>query len=132
VSKVDAYNAYDIYGVYKLYPLKYTLVKKWVHYPSMPSLLTVLLVVLVNISGNKKLLILNFSLYMGFIKLTQKSLKNIVVQDDTYEALRKRGSITDSFNNVISEILRHHESAVSIIGDCESCKAKFKAALQGE
>lgn len=77
-------------------------------------------------------LILVHYLYMTFIKMAQKSFKNIVVWEDTYERLRNRGNVTDSFNRVITEILRHHERAVSIIGDCESCRAKFKAAVQGE
>jgi hypothetical protein len=34
-----------------------------------------------------------------------------------------------SFTETITEILRHHESAVSIIGDCESCRSKFREAV---
>lgn len=35
-----------------------------------------------------------------------------------------------SLNVTITEILKHHESAVSIIGDCKSCRSKFKEAIQ--
>jgi predicted CopG family antitoxin len=68
-------------------------------------------------------------LFIYEIHKMQKSFKNIVVHDDIYEQLRKRGNITDSFNQVITEVLRHHESAVTIIGECESCKSKFKEAI---
>ena len=64
------------------------------------------------------------------IKSKNKILRQIAVDDKNYNILHLRYGAGKSFNDVISEILKHHESAVSIIGDCESCKAKFKEAVQ--
>jgi predicted CopG family antitoxin len=69
------------------------------------------------------------SLYRMFT-LTQKNHRIITIHDDTYESLRHRGTIPESFNYVINQILEHHEKAVSIIGDCETCKAKFREAIR--
>jgi hypothetical protein len=64
------------------------------------------------------------------IRTKNKDYHQILVDGQNYDELQLRYGASRSFNEVITEILRHHESAVSIIGDCESCKAKFKEAIQ--
>jgi predicted CopG family antitoxin len=46
------------------------------------------------------------------------------------EGLSKQGLFGDSFNDVIIEVLKHHEAAVKIIGNCERCKVEFKEAVK--
>jgi hypothetical protein len=64
------------------------------------------------------------------IRTKDKNYHQILVDGKTYSELHLRYGASRSFNEVITEILRHHESAISIIADCESCKSKFKAAIQ--
>ena len=59
----------------------------------------------------------------------EKDYHQILVDGENYDTLHSKYGASRSFNEVITEILRHHETAVSIIGDCESCKAKFKEAI---
>jgi hypothetical protein len=66
------------------------------------------------------------------IKTKNKDYHQILVDGQNYQELHKKYGASRSFNDVITEILRHHESAVSIIGDYESCKVKFKEAVQNQ
>ena len=50
----------------------------------------------------------------------------ILVDGDNYNELHSRYGAGRSFNEVVTEILRHHESAVSIIGDCESLRRSLR------
>jgi len=64
------------------------------------------------------------------IKTNTKDYHQILLDHDNYDELHTKYGASRSFNEIITEILRHHESAVSIIGSCESCKAKFKEIVQ--
>jgi hypothetical protein len=71
-------------------------------------------------------------LSIRLIRTKSNEFHQILVDGKNYDSLHLRYGANRSFNEVITEILRHHENAISIIGDCESCKSKFKAAIQGE
>lgn len=64
------------------------------------------------------------------IKTKNKEFHQILVDSDAREILHTRYGAGRTYNEVINEILLHHESAVSIIGDCEHCREKFKQAVQ--
>ena len=66
------------------------------------------------------------------IRTKDKNYHQILVDGKTYSELHLRYGASRSFNEVITEILQHHEAAISIIGDCESSKSKFKEAIQKE
>lgn len=64
------------------------------------------------------------------IQTKSKTLRQIVVDDKNYRMLHDRYGAGKSFNDVITEILKHHESAVSIMTDCPHCRDLFRAAIQ--
>jgi hypothetical protein len=70
---------------------------------------------------------LNIDIIMIRTKTTD--YHQILVDGKNYDLLHLRYGANKSFNEVITQILQHHEDAVSIIGECKTCTAKFKEAL---
>jgi hypothetical protein len=64
------------------------------------------------------------------LRTKEKDYHQILLDSDNYKELHFKYGASRSFNDIITEILRHHEIAVSIISDCEICKSKFKEAVQ--
>ena len=62
------------------------------------------------------------------IRTKDKNYHQILVDGKTYSELHLKYGASRSFNEVITEILRHHESAVSIIADCEKCQGEVQGS----
>jgi hypothetical protein len=71
----------------------------------------------------------NITSIISMIRTKSNEFHQILVDDKNYDVLQRSYGANRSFNEVITEILRHHEDAVSIIGECKTCKRKFKEAL---
>ena len=64
------------------------------------------------------------------LKTKEKEYHQILVDSDNRDILHDKYGASRSYNDIITEILQHHETAVSIIGDCKHCRSKFKTAVQ--
>jgi hypothetical protein len=50
---------------------------------------------------------------ISFINMVQQNRKTIVVTEKNFEALRRMGTITESFNDVITKLLQNQKAAMS-------------------
>ena len=64
------------------------------------------------------------------LRTKDKEYHQILVDSNNRNTLHSKYGAGWSYNDIITEILQQHETAVSIIGDCKHCRAKFKAAVQ--
>lgn len=63
------------------------------------------------------------------IKTKNKEFRQILVDSDNHKALHTKYGAGRTYNDAITEVLRDHEIAVSVISDCEHCRELFKAAV---
>jgi hypothetical protein len=50
---------------------------------------------------------------MAFLNMVQQSRKTIVITEQNFEALRRMGTVTESFNDVISRLIQNQKAAMS-------------------
>ena len=64
------------------------------------------------------------------LRTKDKEFHQILVDSDNRNTLHTKYGAGWSYNDKITELLHHHEIAVSIIEDCKHCHGKFKAAVK--
>jgi hypothetical protein len=67
---------------------------------------------------------------ISMLKTKTNEYHQIVVDHQNYDQLHTRYGANRSFNDVITEILKHHALAVKVISDCERCTTEFKEAVK--
>jgi predicted CopG family antitoxin len=66
------------------------------------------------------------------LKTKTNEYHQIVVDHQNYDQLHTRYGANRSFNEVITEILKHHQLAIEVITNCEHCATEFKAAVKSQ